>query len=476
MSLQVILLLSTEPHSQALLELTTFLEQDGLVAVVQLQNKALLPETLTQLMPDLILIDLEAWDEADMHHVQQLCAVLDTVELEAYRPVVVVMSHGENEHHRIDYLVAGADDILDGKLSKEELRIRLLAHLRRNLDLRSNASTQLPSLPVLARILQRQLNQKQPWALLRVQVQHFEAYRNTYGKAPAHAALLQIASLLSSVLVPPDWVGHGDEADFLLLTQPEKAEKLARILCRRFDLLAPSFYSETDRQRKHMIAVEGSLARRLPLMHLAIGVTHSQVEAAQQVQCVFSQAEQLVAMVSPVFSNSPKSRWLSERRRLGEGLNPTPSTPICPDVLLTSGATVPCNKPRILIVESDAALAYLLQMTLEMQGCEAEAVASVEAAKAAFPQFKPWLVLLDAVINNETTGWALCQTIKQACSQCQVMVLSSLHERDKAMAAGADIYCPKPFDLLPVLGCIRKTIESQKNSGAYTRLWETVCS
>ena len=100
-----------------------------------------------------------------------------------------------------------------------------------------------------------------------------------------------------------------------------------------------------------------------------------------------------------------------------------------------------------------------------MQGYEAEAVSNKTEALQRASNFNPWLVILDPLLNNQPVGLELCQMIKSNPSSCRVIVLSSLQERDKALDAGADLYLPKPFELISLLTWIKQSVEEMRFLG-----------
>src|SRR5690606_4616050 len=126
----------------------------------------------------------------------------------------------------------------------DELRVRLLVHLRRNIELHSHAVTRLPGLNVTAKALQRRINRQEPWALMVLDVDHLDVYTEVYGYLPSNQVLKTLAAMIQQVLMVSDLISQTEENTYVILTQPEKAEKMAAILCRQFENASPNFYSE----------------------------------------------------------------------------------------------------------------------------------------------------------------------------------------------------------------------------------------
>jgi CheY-like chemotaxis protein len=158
----------------------------------------------------------------------------------------------------------------------------------------------------------------------------------------------------------------------------------------------------------------------------------------------FQQAFTAATEMKNLARMSPGNAWVNERLRLTSA--PETEVPLVHE-----------RVKRILIVESDAALAFLLKSALEMQGYHTQNASNQEDAQAALAQIDSHgqptidMVLMDAMIQDQKVGWDLCRQIKQTTPTVQVVFLSTLDARDEALAAGADLYMPKPFELVPLL-------------------------
>src|SRR5689334_16458822 len=62
---------------------------------------------------------------------------------------------------------------------------------------------------------------------------------------------------------------------------------------------------------------------------------------------------------------------------------------------MRSGSTSNFNKPRVLVVEAEAAFAAMLLCNLETHGCLAEHVTNGPEALSRSAKFRPHVVLLD---------------------------------------------------------------------------------
>jgi DNA-binding response OmpR family regulator len=363
-------------------------------------------------------------------------------QLVKYRPVLVVQSSA-SEEQRLQYLIHGADDILGPHLSPEEFKIRLLVHLRRNLDFTANEITKLPGLHFTNKVVQRRLNQEKPVALMTIELDHFDVYSEVYGDLPAHQVLKTFAALLSRLVIMPDFISHTDENHFVIITHPDKAEKMAAMLCRQFETVSPNFYSDKDRKQGYIVSViADSISRRVPLLSLSIGIASTESQPFTSFMSLFNASQQMKTLARM----KPGCSWQSDRLRLG-GSQTQPEK----------------QRPSLLVLETDAALAFLLKTTLEMEGYAVEMVNTIDDARDSLQEHRPPnelnLVILDALVNEEEAGLVLAGEIRQQYPEISIICTSSLHNRQRVLQAGADLYLPKPFELSSLFSWVHRLLQ-----------------
>ncbi len=435
---QVVLLVGPVQDAEWLSSLMDGLMRDSIVRVIHLESLSEVQEPLERILPDLILLFADTLEQAG-EDVQGFCQHLRERHPKL-GPVLVVQTR-EGEEKRIEYLMNGADDILPEGLGLEELRVRLLVHLRRNLNAHTNNVTMLPELVVCEKIWFRREYREEAWALMLVEIDYFNTYMEVYGHIPGDQVLRTFAALLSGVVRLPDFVSQTESNEFLILTHPDKVDKLAAILCRQFDTAAPNFYSEKDRKQGYMISVEeeGS-SRRTPLLSLSIGTVSSQVRSFPSFLSAYHAANEMKDLAKRV----PGSYWMSERHRLAGDQT-------------TRGV----ESSFILVVESDAALAFLLKTTLEMHGYQVITVSSRKDALDVLAHQTIHLVVLDSLLHGEPEGLELCRQIREGFPELPILCTSTLHQRDQVLRAGADIYLPKPFELISLFTWIDRLLKGR---------------
>jgi DNA-binding response OmpR family regulator len=428
MSLQLVLLIGPVPDKiQALSEV---LVEESIIDCQYLDQLPPTLDVIETVLPDLVLLfgdELEAAGD----NVLDFCVQMRDQVWE-HRPVLVVQTGANEEAKRIDFLIGGADDTVSTDLSVEELRIRLLVHLRRNLEILSNRVTRLPGLSLSSKILQRRIHLQAPWGVLFIRINHFAAYREVYGNIPSQQMLKTFSALLGSLILPPDFIGHLENDVFLVLTHAEQAEKAADILTRQFERVARNFYSERDQKRGYVISLaDERISRRVGLLSLSIGVITHAAPGMDTYQAVLHRAGELCELAQ----QGGGSHWISERLRL-------------------TGSSSGSNLPRarsVLVVESDAALAFLLKTTLEMQQYRVETVGSPQEVMPLLIDHAFDMVLIDTFLEGEAASRDLCRHIKAENPALKILFVSTVHDRESALEAGADLYLPKPFELMSLL-------------------------
>ncbi|MGE0200804.1 MAG: response regulator [Candidatus Melainabacteria bacterium] len=422
---------------------------EQLISCSQLTRTEHLEAAMAERLPDLIVIQADRLSEAA--EAVTLCHQLRSRPFFP-RPTVVVLCGGP-EDERIACLMHGADDVLPPDLSADELAVRLMVHLRRSLDTLLHETTRLPGLPFITTVFERRLARQpreatadKPWALLSLEINHLNVYREAYGELPTRQVLKTLTILLGQYVMMPDCVAQTDNHEFLILTQADRAAKLAAILCRQFDTAAPNFYSEKDRKQGYMIAVmPDKVSRRVPLLTLAAGLANG----ALQPVTGFHQAYNTAGNLRRLAKTSPVSHCVAQRPSLPGG---EPADGNNDGAAKQTGA--------VLVVESDPALSLLLQTTLRMEGFPVTPAASLAEAEEALAGQTFSLVILDALLEDdapeEARGLALCRSIKAAGGATRVLCISTLHNREKVLGAGADLYLPKPFELAALFAWISR--------------------
>ena len=104
---------------------------------------------------------------------------------------------------------------------------------------------------------------------------------------------------------------------------------------------------------------------------------------------------------------------------------------------------------RILAVDDDPAILRALRRGLALEGFEVDTAESGKDALARIADLPPDAVVLD-VSMPEVSGIAVCTSLRERGTEVPILMLSALDDvtdRVAGLAAGADEYLVKPFDL-----------------------------
>jgi len=124
--------------------------------------------------------------------------------------------------------------------------------------------------------------------------------------------------------------------------------------------------------------------------------------------------------------------------------------------------------PGILIIEDDEYIRETLKLLLENVEYRVIALANGERLKELIDEFKPDVILLDIILNNED-GRTICRGLKSDPETCNIpiVILSAVPEIYNTINdAGANDVVAKPFDERTLLN----RIERQLSNSAFTRL------
>src|SRR5436305_8026344 len=115
-------------------------------------------------------------------------------------------------------------------------------------------------------------------------------------------------------------------------------------------------------------------------------------------------------------------------------------------------------RPRVLLVEDDAAFAAMLRYNLETHGLLVDAVTSGQEALSRSAQFRPHVVLLDWTLPG-MCGIEVCRRLRSQPETKDVgviMVTGRAGDQNavRALDAGADDYVVKPFSITELLARI----------------------
>jgi GGDEF domain-containing protein len=197
-------------------------------------------------------------------------------------PVIMVTARADRED-KLAGLEEGANDYITKPFEMNELLQRVRNTLEWSRQQRS--ASPLTGLPGNASIddeMKRRTSSGKPFAILQADIDYFKAFNDHYGYSRGDVAIQALARILMEEGQrhgERSFVGHIGGDDFVMLTEPELAEKIGKGVLAAFDRVVPTFYDPEDLERGY-VEVQNRLhvPERFPLMSLTLTlVTSDQV-------------------------------------------------------------------------------------------------------------------------------------------------------------------------------------------------------
>lgn len=152
-------------------------------------------------------------------------------------------------------------------------RLKILEAL--NLD--ASPLTGLPGNLAIEKEISRRLAEKKSFSLCQVDLDNFKPFADKYGYAWASEVIKEVAGILTENLQisneESDFIGHIGGDDFVIISEPRRAEMLCAHLVREFEGRIVKFYSEKDRQRGFIIGKDRQgIQRQFPLITMSVAM------------------------------------------------------------------------------------------------------------------------------------------------------------------------------------------------------------
>lgn len=367
--------------------------------------------------PDVIIVS-DSIDE----NLTDFCKKIRTLTYNT-RPVIIALSKSAESTDRILVLENGADDFLSEPVNIDEFKIRIKAHLRRDIESNLDNKTLLPNKKYVQKFLKRLLNSDTKQAVLLIGIENLENYKSVYSEVAGDKIVQTFCAITKSALENTDFFGQINETNFIIITNPYSAEKLAAFLTFAFDTVAPRFYSPKDAQRGYMLLKgDRQAGMRVNFVSILIGGI---IDNYDMIKIPEEMIEKLI--------------FIKKMAKIPNGSN------YAIDRIKISGENsikqIENNNNSIFIKEPDSALSLLLRTTLELQGYDV--VEQLDADSATPPQ----ILIIDSGDNFE--GLEFCTELKNNINfvNTKIIVTASAHDKSRILNAGADLYLPKPYEI-----------------------------
>ena len=254
--------------------ISTNLELAGFMVEAAADGREALDKIET-VLPDLVLLDL-MMPHMDGYEVARHIRGHQNPMISNV-PIIILTAKGETED-KLRGFEAGADDYITKPFGPQELLARVRAKIRRvEVDSSLSPLTRLPGNLAIEMELRRRLEAQEPFSVLYLDLDNFKAFNDVYGFTHGDEAIQMIARLTVDTVrrrgTAIDFVGHIGGDDFIVVTQADRSEEIAREIIGDFDREIRSLYSAKDLRAGYIETRDrrGAL-NRFPIMTLSIAI------------------------------------------------------------------------------------------------------------------------------------------------------------------------------------------------------------
>jgi PleD family two-component response regulator len=283
--------------------------------VIEAQDGEQALELTIRNLPDLVLLDVMMPKLTGFDVCEKLRASFSTRHI----PIIILTAKAEITD-KVTGLEGGANDYVTKPWAKKELLMRIKNAL--DWSRQQRAASPLTGLPGNASIddeIKRRFASGRPFAMLQADIDNFKAFNDHYGYPRGDLAIQALARILVEEGQRHEentFVGHIGGDDFVLLTEPELAEKLGKAIIIAFDRVAPTFYDPEDLARGYVeVPNRLHVPERFPLMSLTIALVRTDEMSISHLAQLVDIALELKARGKTI----PGSVLVNERRSASGG-------------------------------------------------------------------------------------------------------------------------------------------------------------
>jgi two-component system OmpR family response regulator len=132
----------------------------------------------------------------------------------------------------------------------------------------------------------------------------------------------------------------------------------------------------------------------------------------------------------------------------------------------------PASPTRVLVVDDERNICFLLEVALSQQGFEVRVAGSGREALDSVGRQAPDIVLLDVMLPD-LDGFEVCRRMRELGLQVPVLFLSArdaTEDKVRGLTLGGDDYVTKPFSLEEVVARIHTILRRQGRAAPSSRL------
>ena len=244
------------------------------VLVATRGNDAL--EICRRKLPNIVVLDIQLPD-IDGYEV---CRSLRGNTRTSYVPIIFLTQKDERSD-KIAGLELGADDYITKPFDIEELKLRVEGSIRRSRQTAlTHPVTNLPAGKLIEEQLKQVKDSEAPWKLLYFGIRNVNAFKEAVGPIHVNEVLIFLADLLREAAeahgTMNDFIGQASDNDFIVITSPNTASGICKMVVQRFDEENSIFYPFRFRDAGKVTYEDiDGVTREADFMKLVVGVVSS---------------------------------------------------------------------------------------------------------------------------------------------------------------------------------------------------------
>jgi diguanylate cyclase (GGDEF)-like protein len=261
--------------------------------------------------PDLVLLDGVLRGMSGF----EVCRILRESESNNLMPIIMITSSDRQEDILLG-LELGADDYITKPFNNREL-ISRIKNLLRRIDRNRNANplTGLNGNIEIQREIMSRISKGDKFSVGYLDLDNFKAYNDAYSFSRGDTVIVLTADVLRDQIRlwgnQDDFIGHIGGDDFILVTTPNKVEKICEEIITIFDEKILSFYNKEDRENRCIKTVnrKGEVDV-FPVMSISIAVATNQYRNLDN----YLMISDIAAELKKKLKGMPGSNYYIDRR------------------------------------------------------------------------------------------------------------------------------------------------------------------
>ncbi len=293
------------------LQVVAFMPEKGLPHFLSQQN---FPQLLIKQNIHLILIV-----PGEDHILECLTLIEFLKEHPSFSPIPILVFGGKDSSFRSEAYRKGAIGVVSDSFGSEEL-IHLIKAIFYQIEALKpkNSITGLPTGTMIEQEVNRRIERQETIALACIMANQVHYFRDKYGFDIMDEIIRELALIIKVAIHDlgsgDDFIGQMDFNNFIVITKPERVEKLCQEVIQVFETdFKLLHYNEEDQKNGYMIYTgRKGETLKVPFISLAIGISSNKKRSFHS----FTQAIQITQEVQRKAMKSNKSEYFKDQRQL----------------------------------------------------------------------------------------------------------------------------------------------------------------